>query len=61
MSDAAELSNFCFQRGAFASQDKLLRGHDEFDGSSNLTTYGCVLRREIELRHRVKRGGNLRM
>src|SRR2546425_5400849 len=61
LSDAAELGDFFFQRGAFASQDKLLRGHDALDGCSNLTTYGGVLRREIELRHGIEGGGNLSM
>ena len=61
VSDATELGDFFFQRGAFAPQDKLLRGHHAFDRSSNFTADGCVLHREIELRHGIEGGGNLRM
>jgi len=59
--DAAELGNFLFQRSAFASQDKLLRGHHALNGGPNFGADSGVLRREIELQHGIERGGNLRM
>src|SRR5712692_8061554 len=61
VSDAAEFGDFFSLRGAFASQDKLLGGHHALDGGSNLSADGGVLRGEIELRHGIKRRGNLRM
>jgi len=61
MSDTAEFGDFFFERSAFASQDKLLRGHDALDGCPNFSADGGVLHGEIELRHGIERGGNLRM
>ncbi len=55
MSDAAELGDFFFEGGAFAAQDKLLRGHHALDGRSNLSTDRCVLRGKIKLRHGLQR------
>ena len=52
--DAAELCDFLFERGAFATQDKLLRRENAVDGGSNLRAYGGELRREVELRYRVE-------
>jgi len=56
VSDAAELGDFLFERGAFAAEDKLLRGHHALDGRSNLGTDHRVLRGKIKLRHGLQRG-----
>jgi hypothetical protein len=61
VSDAAELGDFFFESGAFAAQNKLLRGHHAFDSRSNLGAHSGVLRGEIELRDRLKTRGNLRV
>ena len=51
VSDATELGDFLFQRGAFAAQDELLRDHHAVDGGANLGADGGVLCGEIELRN----------
>ncbi len=59
VSGAAELRDFRFERGTFASQNKLLRGQDFFDRGANFMADRGVLRGEIELRHRLERGCGL--
>ena len=54
--DAAQRGDLPFQSGAFASQDKLLRGKHAIDGRSNLRANRRILRGQIKLRHRFGNG-----
>jgi len=56
VSNAAELGDFFFQRGALAAQNKLLRGHDALDGGADFRADGGVLGAEIELGNGLKKG-----
>jgi hypothetical protein len=56
---AAEFGDFLFERGAFSAEDELLRLENLFDGRSNLGPNCRVLRREIELWHRIEQGSGL--
>src|SRR5208282_3046892 len=59
MRHATELRDFCFKRGAFAAQNKLLRCKNVFNCGAAFRANRSVLGRKIELRYGIEQGSGL--